>query len=80
MDKELRAKGKMLKPTVNIGKSGLTKGLVDNIKLQLKKKNLIKIKILRTVENKEKMVDEILMHTDARLVQKIGNMVVVYKD
>ena len=79
MDKELRAKGKLLKPTINVGKSGLTKGIVDNIKLQLKKRKLIKVKILRTVEDKKKMVDEIIMHTDAELVQKIGNVIVLHK-
>ena len=66
-----------LKATIQIGKSGLTKGVLEEINLQLKKKKIIKIKI--KAENRDELIEAILQHTGASLVQKIGFTIVLKK-
>ena len=61
--------------SVRIGKSGLKEGTIDEIKLQLKKKKVIKVKMLKSsMENKTKkeLRDELVEKTNARLVKHIG--------
>ena len=80
--KELKARSKLLNPILRIGKKGITPGMVEEIKKLLKKKKLIKIKILSNcpVENRDKMIDEIVSKTESNLITKIGNVFVLYKE
>ena len=45
--KGLRAKAKPLVPIVNVGKNGLTPGVIGLIDRELKDKRLIKVKMLK---------------------------------
>ncbi|MEA3430386.1 MAG: ribosome assembly RNA-binding protein YhbY [Nanoarchaeota archaeon] len=80
MKQELKSKAHLLKPTVQIGKSGLTEALISEIKLQLKHHKLIKIKLMKSVaEEKVKIIEKILKRTGAELIQKIGSVMVLHK-
>ena len=76
MDKyELRSRGRTLSPIMNIGKEGLTPAVVKEIKEQLRKKKLIKIKMLGTVadtKDKKAIAKELAELTDSVLVDHIG--------
>lgn len=80
---KLRAKAKNLKPVVRIGKSGITDGVLREIKLQLGKKGLIKIKLLKSFVKdrafKKRVIDELLKKTNATLIQDIGSIIALYK-
>ena len=79
---ELRKKAKTLKPIINIGKNGITDGLLIEIERMLKKKKMIKIKINRgAMEEKEKkeIAKELLIKTKAELVDFVGFNITLYK-
>ncbi len=80
--KLLRARAKTLEPLVRIGKQGITDSIVAEIKQQLKKKKLIKIKILSNLAkkaDKKALVQELADKTDAIVVEQVGFVAVLYK-
>lgn len=77
--KQMRSKAKLLEPMVRIGKNGLTEASINEIKKQLKKKKLIKIKLLKSIEDRKKLAKEIAEKTDSVLIESVGFVVVVYK-
>ena len=82
MNRELIEKGKLLEPSIRIGKSGLTDGTVSEIKKQLKVKKLVKIKFLKTAlgEMKRKeFANLVASKTDSELVNQVGFVVVLWK-
>ena len=80
MNKELVERAKLLEPVLRIGKSGLTEGVIAEIKKQLKKKKLIKIKLLKgALGNRKELAKEIAAKTGSELVQQVGFVVVLHK-
>lgn len=80
--KELKNKARQLQPAVRIGKSGLTSSLINEIILQLKKKKLIKIKILKSAMDeiaKDELREVLLEKTGATLIASIGFVITLYK-
>lgn len=77
--KEMRAKAKVLEPIVRIGKNGLTDASVLEIKKQLARKKLIKIKLLKTVEDRKLLAKQIAEKTDSELIEAVGFVVVLCK-
>jgi RNA-binding protein len=79
---KLRSKAKTLEPIVRIGKNGLTEGTVNEIKLQLKKKKLIKIKLLRSFvqdKNKKELIKKIASVTNSEIIESVGFILVLSK-
>lgn len=79
---ELVEKAKKLEPVLRIGKNGLTSGVVEEIKKQLKKKKLIKVKFLKAAleeKNRKEFAKEIAEKTDGELIHQVGFVVVLYK-
>lgn len=81
---KLRAQAQSLKPLAWIGKSGFNEGVILEIKKQLKKKHLIKIKVLKSFIDeqgidKKEFANHVAEVLDAHLVQKIGFTLVLYK-
>ncbi len=83
MDKKLlRIKARNLPSAVQIGKFGLTAGVIDEIKQQLKQKKLIKIKFLKScIENKDKydLSQEIIEQTGGDLIDQKGFTLILYR-
>ena len=78
--KFLRQSAHHLKPTVWAGKNGITDSLVNEIEEVLERHELIKIKCnLNKHEEHDMAIEEICEKTDAELVQRIGNIVTIYK-
>lgn len=77
----LKKMANTLNSTAQIGKSGLTEAIINDITLQLENKELIKINVLNNspVDAKE-IVDEVLEKTGAEFVQQLGNKLVIYKE
>ena len=80
--KDAKTKAQALSPMLRIGKSGLTDTVIDEIKSQLKKKKLIKIKILRAAlddKTKEELFKEMIDKSGAVLVTKVGFVITLLK-
>ncbi|HOL08404.1 MAG TPA: YhbY family RNA-binding protein, partial [Methanomassiliicoccaceae archaeon] len=50
--KELIAKGSELEPTVHIGKEGLSEGVVEEVRAQVKRSRLVKVRVLPNADLK----------------------------
>ena len=80
--KELKSKAMLLEPIINVGKAGLTDSVIEEIKVQLKKRKLIKIKFLKSAlkdKDKKELAQELVEKTNAQLIHKVGFVVVLYK-
>ena len=69
-----------LKPFVMIGQQGLSESVLAEINSTLLKHELIKIKL--RVENrndKQEIVEKIIEFSNAKLVQVIGGVLVIYR-
>ncbi len=63
-----------LKATVQVGKKGITPELIEEIRAQLKKRKIVKIKFLKNAEreNFKDKVKEIASKVDAEIVEIRG--------
>jgi len=80
--KELRAKGRLLEPSIRLGKNGITDSIIDEIKKRLKKESLIKVKMLNNFsekQNKKQAAVELAEKTGSVLVDQVGFVVVLLK-
>ena len=84
--KRLKQQAHAISPTLQIGKSGLTPALVDELAHQLKKKKIIKIKMLAAAfaehpSKKERQAFAVALAEkfDAEIVQQVGFVLVLYK-
>ena len=83
--KELRIKGKELKPLVNIGKNGVTPSVVAQVKRILQIKKLIKVKFLRSFVDSQEgkttrmIAKELADSINATVVEVVGMVVVLAK-
>lgn len=78
--KYLRQLAHHLKPTVWAGKNGITENLIAEIEEVLERHELIKIKCsLGEREERDAGIEEICKKTNAELVQRIGNILTIYK-
>ena len=70
-----------LKATVQIGKDGITEGVINEIKTQLKKRKIIKIKFLQNAdrENFKEKVKELAEKCNADVVEIRGFTAVLKK-
>ena len=76
--KELIKKGVELKPTVHVGKGGITEGIVEEIVRQVKEKHLIKVKLLPSSEvPRDEAAAELAERTQTGLVDVRGNIVLL---
>ena len=79
---QLRSKAKLLEPVIRIGKNGLSEGAVEEIKKQLKKKKLIKIKILKSAlisQNRKELAKELSEKTNSEIIEQVGLIIVLNK-
>ena len=78
--KFLRQAAHHLKPVVWAGKNGITESLIAEIGQALESHELIKVKChLGDREERDAGIEKICEDTDAELVQRIGNIVTLYK-
>lgn len=76
--KELMRRALEIDPTVHIGKEGLKDSVIEEIKAQIKKNRLIKIRVLPSTDTETKeMAASIASQTDAVLVDVRGSVVLI---
>ena len=70
------------KPTVCVGKEGATNQIINEINKQLKKREIIKAKILKTALKEEKtkeIASKIAAQTSSTLIEVRGHTFMLYK-
>lgn len=66
--------------TINVGKAGVSESLIEEIRRQLKAKELIKVRFARTVASeKESYITEIVEKTNSKLIDLRGNVAIIFK-
>lgn len=79
--KELKSKAQSLKPIIQIGKDGLKEASFVTIGQALKAHELIKIKVLETVDSpKEELILDICARCRCEFVFAIGRVLIFYKE
>ncbi len=85
MDKKkimkLRIGAQRLKPTVHVGKEGLTEKVIKELKMQLEKNKLVKIRMLDSIEgDRKELAETIARDTSSTVVDVRGFTVVLARD
>ena len=76
--KELMRRALEINPTVHVGKDGLKDSLYEEIKAQIKKNRLIKIKVLANADSEtEEIANAIAENTDSVIVDVRGSVVIL---
>ena len=77
--RHLRGLGHALKPVVMVGGNGLSEGVMREIELSIEHHELIKVKVAAgDRELRDTMIGEICDKTGAELVQRVGNMALLF--
>lgn len=69
--------------TMQVGKSGLTEGVLAEIRKQLTKKKIVKIKFLRNIldtHDKQELFEKVAKETKSAILAKVGFCVVLKKN
>lgn len=77
--RRLKALGQVLKPVVHVGKGGLTDALVETVSQALANHELIKVKFEALKEQKKTLAPELATRTGSEVVQRVGNVVVLFR-
>jgi RNA-binding protein len=76
----LKARAHSLEPKVQIGHSGVTKTLANEVDRALTAHELIKVKILGDDRDaRREIADDVAMRTDAALVYSVGKVIVLWR-
>ncbi|MBX0326157.1 YhbY family RNA-binding protein [Oscillochloris sp. ZM17-4] len=75
----LRKLANPLKPTVMLGKQGLTEQIVDKVNRELDAHELIKVRFLEHKDERKQLTATILEETGSSLVILIGHVATLYR-
>ena len=76
-EKELEHKLKSvlrMPATIQVGKKGITPSLIQEIANQLEQKNAVKIKVLKSLENPESILQELATSCNAVIWRQTGRV------
>ena len=81
MKDPLIAKAHALKPVMQIGKNGITQGVIDQLEHELDERELVKIKFLKSglTDDKKVLAQELATKTQAKVVQVIGHTIILFR-
>ena len=80
--RELKAKSKVTEPTIWIGKEGPSQKLIQQVRVQLGSRELVKLKLQKsalTRSETENMAEKISKATESTLIDIIGHTFTLYK-
>ena len=75
----LRKLANPLKPTVMLGKQGLTDQIIGKISRELDAHELIKVRLLEFKDQKKELAQSMIEQTEAALVGIVGHMITLYR-
>ena len=77
--RSLKSRGQLLKPVVSVGKGGLSEALVASVEQALADHELIKVRFEMFKDQKKQLAPELAARTGSHLVQRVGNVAVLYR-
>jgi RNA-binding protein len=77
--RELKARGQLLKPSIKVGKEGLTPQFLAALDEALKHHDLLKVKFDHHKEQKKELAPQIAEKSGSQIVMRVGNVVVLYR-
>jgi RNA-binding protein len=75
----LASKAQRIKPTVMIGKEGLTEGVTGQTRTELEAHELIKVRFVGHKEYIQEIAPRLAENTDSSLIRTIGYVAVFYR-
>ncbi len=79
--RDLRGRAQSLQATVHDGKEGMTMAIADELRRQLKKNGLVKVRILRSFEGDREEAAKLLAEASGSLLVEVrGRTVVVVRE
>ena len=76
--KELKGIGVGLKPTVYVGKDGLTENVVTELKNQIKINRVVKVKVMASsVDQKREIAEELAERSATKLIEIRGSTILL---
>ncbi len=82
MKRRIKSEMSAERPTIWVGKDGATPKLLDEISRQLEKREIVKVRILKTALKQQQAKDlsaEIARQTESTLVEVRGHTLLLYK-
>jgi len=70
------------KPTIWIGKEGTSSQILNEISRQLEKREMVKVKVLKSALNEEKtekIASKVAQQTESTLIDVRGHTIILYK-
>jgi len=77
--RELKRLAHSLKVSANIGKSGVTDGVISSLDEILDNKELIKIKFTQNKNSRVELSSKIISKTNSNEICIIGNILIIYR-
>jgi RNA-binding protein len=77
--RELKARAQLLKPTLKVGKDGLSPQFVAEVDQTLKHLELIKVKFDSFKEERKELAKELAGKTNSHVVMQVGHVVVLFR-
>jgi RNA-binding protein len=76
--KDVKRVGHGLRPTVHVGKEGVTDPLIEEIAKQVKNRKVVKVRLLPSVEEDRKRVaEDLAARSDSVLIEVVGHTVLL---
>lgn len=77
--RDLKGKAQLLRPTVFIGKEGLSPALLKSLDEALAHHELVKVKFADFKEQKKELTPQLAEKVAARVVMRVGNVAVLFR-
>ena len=77
--RELKARAQRLKPTLKVGKEGLSEQFLAALEHALQHNELIKVKFDDFKDQKKELAPQLAQKSLSHLVMRVGNVVVLYR-
>ena len=75
----LKARAQLLKPTLKIGKEGLSPAFIAALDEALKNNELVKVKFDDFKEQKKELSPQLAEKTRSHLIMRVGNVAVLFR-
>jgi RNA-binding protein len=77
--RELKARAQLMKPSLKIGKDGLTPQFIAEVDAMFGHHDLLKIKFADHKEEKKVLGPQLAEKTSSQLIMQVGHVVVIYR-
>jgi RNA-binding protein len=77
--RSLKARAQSLKATLKVGKEGLSPRFLAALDEELKRHELVKVKLDDFKEQKKELAPQLAEKSNSHLVTRVGNVVVLYR-